>query len=251
MTRKNKFFLAAILWANLFLIWFGWAYADDPSYFVFTKNTGNTAHVAVQTAIEPTVHGLPLEAGDEIGVFTLSGLCVGASVWTGDSNIAIAIWGDNQMTPEIDGAQAGERIVYRLWRKGSETEYAHSAFTYSQGSGFYSPGGIWILSSLEFTDVDTLGRLFTTAIAPPGQVVLLNPPHGALNISLAPTLTWEALEDADHYEIQVMELPTGDFIVQDTTSATEYTLANLKHNTTYRWQVRGWNDAGAGIWSGK
>src|SRR3990172_8900881 len=67
-------------------------------HFTFTPNTGEEATVAVPTSANPNIGGSPLASGDEIGVFTPAGLCVGAVIWTG-SNTVITVWGDNDQTP--------------------------------------------------------------------------------------------------------------------------------------------------------
>ena len=59
-------------------------------YFDFISNTGNDANIVIPASISPNVAGVPLSRGDEIGVFTADGLCVGAIVWRG-RNAAIAV----------------------------------------------------------------------------------------------------------------------------------------------------------------
>ncbi len=69
------------------------------------KNTGNNMTL-----------GLPaseFEAGEEILVFSKSGLLVGASV-VQDDFTAITTWGDDETTPEIDGLQDNEEFIIQL-----------------------------------------------------------------------------------------------------------------------------------------
>ncbi|MDE3058375.1 MAG: T9SS type A sorting domain-containing protein [Bacteroidota bacterium] len=118
------------------------------SHFTFTQNTGNNATVAVPVSANPTINGVALSSGDEIGAFTPAGLCVGAVVWDSVSNKAITVWGDNDQTTQVDGIKSGEKICYRIWKKSSNTEYSNVAVTYSQGSETYSVNGIYVIASI-------------------------------------------------------------------------------------------------------
>lgn len=124
------------------------AFAQTPTFFKFTTGTANSATVAVPTAANPNIEGTPLTTGDEIGVFTPAGLCVGAVVWTTGQNTAITVWGDNDQTPVVDGIKAGEEIRYRIWRKATNTEHLQMSVAYAQGDGKYVTNGIYILSVL-------------------------------------------------------------------------------------------------------
>jgi len=117
------------------------------THFTFTSNTGNNATVGVPTSANPNIGGTPLAPGDEIGVFTPDGLCVGAVVWEG-TNTAITVWGDNDQTPEIDGIRVGEQIYYRVWQSSTNTEFTQVDVSYSQGNGIYAVNGIYVLASL-------------------------------------------------------------------------------------------------------
>ena len=123
------------------------------SHFTFTSTTGDNATVAVPLSSNPNIGGTPLTAGDEIGVFTPGGLCVGAIVWDGVNNQAITVWGDDNMTPAVDGMQAGELMSYRVWDQSTSTEHINVTVTYSSGgpynsSGQYSSGSLYQLTSL-------------------------------------------------------------------------------------------------------
>ena len=117
-------------------------------HFVFTANTGNNATIMVQTSINPTINGVALSAGDEIGVFTPSGLCAGAGLWDGTNNLAITVWEDDTNTASlIDGFQTGEAYSFRIWDASFGIEYSASASA-SVGDLAYSVNGITVLSSL-------------------------------------------------------------------------------------------------------
>jgi N-acetylmuramoyl-L-alanine amidase len=120
--------------------------SSEPVHFKFVRNTGNNATVGIPLSAQPSVNGVPLEIGDEIGAFTPAGLCVGAVVWE-QKNTALTVWGDDEMTQEVDGIKPGEQISYRIWKRSTDREYQATA-TYSLGDGIYQPNAIFILSSL-------------------------------------------------------------------------------------------------------
>ena len=124
------------------------------SHFSFTSTTGNNAAVGIPVSINPTVAGIPLTDGDEIGAFadgftTADSFCVGSAAWTGQ-NAAITVWGDNDQTPGLDGLRAGTPLRFRFWRLGTGTEYRGVNVTYSQGDGIYAVNGIYMLSSMSW-----------------------------------------------------------------------------------------------------
>ena len=125
------------------------------SHFTFTSGTGSNATVVVPTSANPNIAGTPLASGDEIGVFTPGGLCVGGGVWN-NSNIAIAVWGASTL-PVMPGIQPGEAMSYHIWRKSSNTEFSSVAVSYSsvlpatQWDGLYQQDAICVLTSLSAT----------------------------------------------------------------------------------------------------
>jgi|GEM_PF-3847657 len=114
-------------------------------YFDFTSNTGNNAVVGIPSASVSSGNSL-LNPGDEIGVFTADGLCVGCGVWD-NKDLVITIWGDNDQTLEVDGLKAGEEIYYKIWNHRNASIVDSVYVTYSQGNGRYSPNGIYIISA--------------------------------------------------------------------------------------------------------
>jgi hypothetical protein len=120
-------------------------------HFTFTSKTGNNMIVLIRSVINPTLNGVALKKGDEIGAFTPSGLCVGAETWKDSGNIAITIWEDDFITPVVDGIKTGEVIKYKIWDSVTEQEYPVVAVTYLSGDSIYKTDGIAILASLKAT----------------------------------------------------------------------------------------------------
>ena len=104
-------------------------------HFVFTDNTGDSYSILILSA---TINDVPLELGDEIGVFTPDGLCAGGVVWSGGAT-GLAAWVDNSQTAEVDGFTAGEEMFFRVWDQSTDREVPARA-TYVDGDGKYGTG---------------------------------------------------------------------------------------------------------------
>ncbi len=120
------------------------------SHFTFTGRTGNNMTVIITSAINPLLAGTVIETGDEIGVFTSEDICVGGAAWTG-KNIAVTVWGDNEMTSIVDGITSGEVLQFRLFDVSAGKEFtAEAGFT--SGGPEYLVDGIAVLSDLISVD---------------------------------------------------------------------------------------------------
>jgi len=118
-----------------------------PAHFTPCSNTGGNATLLIRTDISPVIDGVPVGEGDEIAVFSENGVCAGAAVWLGDRHLALVVWGDDAMTPEIDGMPAGGGYRFRIWDRETDTEY-EAAATYSEGSPQYAANALVVLESL-------------------------------------------------------------------------------------------------------
>ncbi len=103
-------------------------------HFRFTKNTGENYSILVRSA---TLNGAALTAGDEIGVFTPAGLCVGAVAVSGD--LGFPAWQDDSQTPAVDGYIPGESMSFRFWHNATQTEL-HAVANYRLGNGTFDFG---------------------------------------------------------------------------------------------------------------
>jgi hypothetical protein len=92
-------------------------------------------------------NGVPLQPGDEIGVFSPAGLCVGGVVWNGERNVGITVWGNDFFTDEIDGMVGGNRYFYRVWQHETDTEIGVVDVEYLMGDGIFQPNGIYRISA--------------------------------------------------------------------------------------------------------
>lgn len=111
--------------------------ASAQTYFTFRAQTEDNYIIVVQSA---TINGLELQSGDEIGVFTPAGLCVGASVVQQSNDIPLIAWQDDSFTSERDGYLDGEAITFRVWDVSSQTELTMNAsFTFGNGTFGFGP----------------------------------------------------------------------------------------------------------------
>ena len=109
--------------AMLLAVLFGGTLNAQEHFTDCAFNTGESATIVIEAAIEPTFFGEPFEPGDEIAVFTPSGMCAGVVMWVDDStNIALTAWGDDPITPEVDGFVTGELLAYRIWSTSFQLE---------------------------------------------------------------------------------------------------------------------------------
>jgi hypothetical protein len=119
---------------------------SQTSHYHHKANTGNSAAILIPASIKPMICGNFICEGDEIGVFSPAGLCVGSGVWTG-SSITITIWGDDDKTTEVDGIRQGEQMQFRVWRRSTKTEY-HAQNAYLLGTNLYAANSLYIIRSL-------------------------------------------------------------------------------------------------------
>jgi hypothetical protein len=69
------------------------------------------------------IEGDTIETGDEIGVFTSAGLCVGSAVYSGSFPVRLNAWEDDIATPEVlDGYTYGEEMTFKLYDQSRNEE---------------------------------------------------------------------------------------------------------------------------------
>ena len=86
-----------------------------------------------------------------------------------------------------------------------------------------------------------------TVVVPPGTPTAPSPgltsSPGTLLTSSTVTLSWGAVSGATYYDLGVIDVATGAFVVNTTTTVASYT-ATLTANKQYRWNVAAGNTAG-------
>ncbi|MCF8373245.1 MAG: PKD domain-containing protein [Bacteroidales bacterium] len=97
------------------------------------KNTGSNMTLGLRTD--------GLGAGQEILVYSQSGLLVGAGIVEGNFT-AITLWGNDETTPEIDGLMDGEEFIVKLF---DGEEYILEIDSWREGDGHYESNKIAIV----------------------------------------------------------------------------------------------------------
>jgi hypothetical protein len=135
-------------------------------HFSFAKNTGDSYSIVID---DVRLDHLLLQPGDEIGLFTDKGLCVGAVIWPQTLPVGLVAWADNSQTTEYDGFRSTDLIVFHIWDVAAQKEYPVIA-NYSMGDGYFGSG---IYSRLQMLDG-------YSDFQPP-QVVLQQPEDNSVN----------------------------------------------------------------------
>jgi hypothetical protein len=93
--------------------------------------------------------------------------------------------------------------------------------------------------------------MFKTIIQVPAITILLNPANNDTNIVLTPTLSWNPVQFASRYELQVALDANFQTIVYSNANVivTSQLLPTLASNQRYYWHVRAVNYAGNGLYS--
>jgi hypothetical protein len=210
------------------------------THFKSVANTGSNATIAVPASANPSVMGTPLANGDEIGLFTPDGLCVGATVWQPGQNAVIVAWGDNDQTQEVDGLGAGERMHFCVWQKSSNTGFGDVTVAFVSGDGIYAANGIYVVASLA-----------ANAAVLPLPPKLASPNHGAAGIMSVPRLSWFSSCSATSYSLQISTSPAFSTLVANPSGidSTFYDFTRVASQTTYHWRASASNGLGTSDWS--
>ncbi len=92
-------------------------------------------------------------------------------------------------------------------------------------------------------------RVISSTLAAPA---LSAPATGATGVFTTPTLSWNAVVDANNYRVQIATDAAFTNIVHDVSNLTaiSYSISPaLNTNTVYHWRVRASNNCGSNIWS--
>jgi len=125
-----------------------------PKHYKNVKITGNNMSLMIPNQtwdIKP-------EIGSEIGIFSQNGLLVGAGVYTGE-NLAITIWGDDELSQETDGQKSNEEFLIKLWTAGEEQSL--QIVSWIEGDKFYETNKISIAKKLSIINYQlSIAKLF-------------------------------------------------------------------------------------------
>lgn len=129
------------------------------TFFKYTSLTGSNHIIGLPANLNPNINGVALASGDEIGVFTSDGLCVGATVWKGVATSIVA-WADNPQTPKVDGFKDGGTMYFRVYSKSAKKQYyATVEYGQAQNNSTFVSNGFSLLKSLKGTNVVSVENL--------------------------------------------------------------------------------------------
>ncbi len=121
--------------------------------------------ISIRTSANPAYCGVPIQAGDWIGVFYTGDdallHCGGAGLWTGTENTQITALGNDNYTPAKDGFTYGELITWKVYSTNT-TQLEYPAFPVFETGGILTsnnkwyPGGLSIVSSLPINKTHSL-----------------------------------------------------------------------------------------------
>ncbi|MBU1650906.1 T9SS type A sorting domain-containing protein, partial [bacterium] len=124
------------------------------SHFQYKKYTHWSYPVVVDTLV---IEGVEIESGDEIGIFTSAGLCVGASVYEGEFPLVVPTWKDDKATPlDVDGYTDNDEMTIILYDAseneeleldlGPQTQSTEVVNTIASSNGRFGQGSYGISS---------------------------------------------------------------------------------------------------------
>jgi hypothetical protein len=126
----------------------------------------NKVYTNIQATGSDMTLGIPASAwenapaiGDEVAIFTESGMLVGAGVYTGE-NLAITIWGNNSETAYTDGMVEGSNFIIKLMRVAEDVEETIVVNEWYEGNGSYADNAIAVVGKLTIAEAAQVSQLF-------------------------------------------------------------------------------------------
>jgi hypothetical protein len=96
--------------------------AGAQTHFVLTDSSfGNNMNIFIIAPVTPTINGMPMESGDEIGVFDSLGQCFGHCKWKSNASASITVWGYESVS-SAKGFQPGATFHFRIWDSSTSKE---------------------------------------------------------------------------------------------------------------------------------
>jgi hypothetical protein len=142
-----------VLAACLLTVPSGRGHSKAPHHFAdCVSQTGRTATLIVPATSPLMLGERPIEAGDELAVFTPSGLCAGAAVWTGES-LALAIWEEDLEAETRTGFAPGTPLTFRAWRAAANEEFTVADVKYHRDyetSGTFASDAVFLVDGIAF-----------------------------------------------------------------------------------------------------
>jgi len=114
-----------------------------PTDWEVPVNTGNFAYAKIEATANPRINGVPIEAGDWIGVFytDVQGVqhCAGAGEWD-PAGLLFGFFGDDPYTPYKDGFSYNEVIKFKIFDYSKNKAYDVTNVQYGTCQGCNTSG---------------------------------------------------------------------------------------------------------------
>jgi hypothetical protein len=229
---KTLVILAAILLSSIIC-----NSQNQTKHFSFISNTGDDATIFIEATSKIKFGSENIEVGDEIGIFTPDGICVGAGVWDG-SGLAITCWEDDPFTDNKDGFVSEDSIYFRCWDESENYECDLVSVEYLEGFPFNSSGMFETAASYRINSL--------IAFMPPS---LIYPENNSLEMPGVPKIIFNGPENTASYIFEIAE--DENFSSQLITKTLSDTIVEpeLANSKTYFWRVKAQNQEFQSDWS--
>ncbi len=146
----------------------------------------------------------------------------------------------------ICGTSDGMYSSVQAWITSAESLGAVIEFTEKPG---VAHTGEYFYSTQFTTDWIELYNFIQNAVMPPGQATLSSPENYAV-VKAPVELKWEAVNNADSYDVQVSkDYSFNDLALDESAKVNSYTIKKLDIGANYYWRIRAKNSGGEGKWS--
>jgi hypothetical protein len=141
---------------------------NSTTHFSPAQNTGNNHTLGIPAEAWQEIPAI----GDEIAAYAENGMLVGSGTYQGGT-FAMTLWGNDELSSEVDGLQPGEAFNLKHWNKESGHYSSINIESWKQGNGNYDVNGISVAKKVSFISSE-----FTVESYP-------NPATGRVNILLS------------------------------------------------------------------
>jgi hypothetical protein len=233
---------------------------EETKTFAFTFNPNSVGEMYVDVNIIHNANDSPSVVSlTGIGIVDVPGQVTLASPIDGATDVSVTpsfLWqatttGEtpSQYRLEISQSKDFEDVVFYETIEHPKTEYTIETPPLIYNTQYY-----WRVVAINgiSESIENDVWMFTTQIAPPGQVTLLSPISNAVDVPTKPTFTWQKPEGTvTGYRIYIgdTENPSNSkanlvHTIEDGATSWEHE-SDLEEKTTYHWQIVAFNTTGS------
>ena len=129
-------------------------------HFETNINTGNNMSICFPTS----AYVNSLTPGDEIAAFDTQNRLIGSAVYEG-KNLALTVWGQDELALAEEGMKEDEAISFRVWKKETGEEYDLSVNRWVEGDELYRKNGISVAGNISTEMHDRLFQNYPNPFA--------------------------------------------------------------------------------------